>query len=106
MFHSNGMSVNLRRGQVIADIGCNALKAIKKGQSRWGSPSAPIGTPPDADFFTRHKQLPALFKGLSSAPIHSLAGRVSARQRFQFTPLFRRQLNRGCLALCHADLLQ
>jgi hypothetical protein len=35
-----------------------------------------------------------------------LAGRVSARQRFQFAPLFRRQLNRGCFALCHAaDLL-
>src|SRR5487761_2004267 len=55
--------VNRRRGQAVAGIGSNALKAIKKGQSRRGHHRRRSGPHPDADSFIRHKELPALVEG-------------------------------------------
>jgi len=60
---SLSLTVNRRRGQAVADIGSNALKAIKKGQSKWGHHRRRSGPHPDADSFIRHKELPALVQG-------------------------------------------
>lgn len=58
------LRVNRRRGQAVADIGSNAVKAIKKGQSKWGHHRRRSGPHPDADSFIRHKELLALVQGV------------------------------------------
>ena len=60
---SSTLDVNRRRGQAVADIGSNAVKALKKGQSRWGHHRRRSGPHPDVDSFIRHKELPALVQG-------------------------------------------
>ena len=55
--------VNRRRGQAVAAIASNALKAIKKGQSRGGHHRRRSGPLPGVDSFIHHKELPALVEG-------------------------------------------
>jgi hypothetical protein len=72
--------VNRRRGQAVAGIGSNALKAINKGQSRWGHHRRRSGPRPNADSFIRHKELPALVQG-AQFDADSQPGESSSNQR-------------------------
>ena len=56
-------SVNRRRGHAAAGIVSNALKAIKKGLSRWGHDRRRLGPHPDADFVIRDKELLPFIEG-------------------------------------------
>jgi hypothetical protein len=52
-----------RRGQAVAGIGSNVLKAINKRQSRWGHRRRRSGPHPNIDSPIRHKGLSALVQG-------------------------------------------
>ncbi|MHC2764337.1 hypothetical protein ACVIU7_009451 [Bradyrhizobium liaoningense] len=79
--YKRSTNVNRRGGQAVAGIGSNAVKVLKKGQSRWGHHRRRSGPHPDGDSFIRHKELPALAQGArfgaDSQPLWPTAGRCS-----------------------------
>jgi hypothetical protein len=60
---SQAAFVKRRRGHAAAGIVSNALKAIKKGRSRWGHDRRRLGLHYDADSVIRYKELLAFVQG-------------------------------------------